>query len=43
MFDAARINMYSEADFVVKFWAPVFESFFGTDHNIFLHWYGVFL
>jgi hypothetical protein len=43
MFNTQRIKSYSEADYVVKFWGPVFESFFGTDEHIFLHWYDYFL
>ncbi|KAI8369259.1 uncharacterized protein BYT42DRAFT_583725 [Radiomyces spectabilis] len=38
MFHGDRIKMYSERDYIVKFWAPVFETFFGQDEHIFLHW-----
>jgi hypothetical protein len=43
MFNTQRIKTYSEADYIVKFWGPVFEYFFGTDEHIFLHWYDYFL
>ncbi|KAI7861396.1 hypothetical protein BDF14DRAFT_1870144 [Spinellus fusiger] len=33
-----RIELYSEEDYVVKFWANVFESFFGSNEHLFLHW-----
>ncbi|KAI9261343.1 hypothetical protein EDC94DRAFT_127701, partial [Helicostylum pulchrum] len=38
VFHEDRIKMYSEEDYIVKFWSFIFESFFGTDEHIFLHW-----
>ncbi|KAI8369258.1 uncharacterized protein BYT42DRAFT_102063 [Radiomyces spectabilis] len=38
IFHQDRQKMYSEQDYIVKFWAPVFETFFGQDEHIFLHW-----
>lgn len=30
--------LYSEEDFIIKFWSYIFETFFGTDQNLFIHW-----
>ncbi|KAG2200005.1 hypothetical protein INT47_000355, partial [Mucor saturninus] len=38
VFNQERIALYSEADYIVKFWASVFETFFGTDEHLFIHW-----
>ncbi|KAI7891393.1 uncharacterized protein EV154DRAFT_223478 [Mucor mucedo] len=38
IFNQERIAQYSEADYIVKFWASAFETFFGTDEHLFIHW-----
>lgn len=38
VFDQERIILYSEEDYIVKFWAFIFENFFGTDEHLFIHW-----
>ncbi|KAG1041736.1 hypothetical protein G6F43_012046 [Rhizopus delemar] len=37
-FYADRVSQYSEHNYIVKFWAPLFETFLGVDEHVSLHW-----
>lgn len=38
LFSDNKNNEYTEADFVNKLWAPLFESFFRDSPNVTLKW-----
>lgn len=33
-----RIKLYSEQDYIAKFWSYPFGKFFGSDENLFIQW-----
>lgn len=37
-FNSDRVKLYSEQDYVIKFWSYVFETFFGGNDHMFIHW-----
>ncbi|CAO3652497.1 unnamed protein product [Mucor hiemalis] len=39
-FNDDRIKFYSEQDYLVKFWAHIFETFFDRDDHLFIHHWG---